>query len=533
MDPWHNAAQTKKPWLTPIKIVLIACFLLLLLVAGFLITLITANPTIGINYGAKANELARTRQNMPADAPDNWGLISEIAAKLEAARTVVAARHPDLPIDTFDFTFLYSPDAKPSRDTFTADQARAVCLEWLEEFRAAGGFDELAKLPPIPYAARLYPSSGPLVLTLLPELGHARQLARMNAARMFLAAQAGDEAQRLAAFQEVLASARLIGSQTTLIDNLVAVAINALACSELRKEITEKPLSEQIALDLLAAMDSHKLPSAAGSFDGERFSTLDMIQRTYSDNGSGDGRFLPSAAASLGEELGSPIGGPGVTSGGSRAFNVLGLIQPSRRETEDKTNEIYDYFVKLSSMTRTERSALTGPEPTSGLDRFKILELMVPAVGKALESNDQIASELAATRIMLALEIYRARTGSYPDSLAALAPSLLPALPLDSVNDKPFGYRLLDAAADPHRRSYLLYSCGPDGVDNQGYTGDPGDRHPVTPFRATGPLDFVYNLPRPLPEAPDPDAPSVPPTAAEDAANQNVELSPAPAPEEN
>ena len=541
----HNAyeAQSRKPWLTPLKLILIGGLLFLILAAAFLASVIFADPKVTVDFGKKANELARQRQSMPADAPDNWGQISEIAGKLEAARTAVAAKHPDLPLEVFDFSFLTTPDAEPSRDTYTADQARAVCLEWIEEFRKAGGFEDLAKLPPIPYAARPYPATGPLVLTLLPELGHSRQLARMNAARMFLAAQAGDEAQRLAAFQEMLASARLIGAQATLIDNLVAVAINALACGELRKEITDKPLSEQAARDLLAAMDRHKLPSPAGAFDGERFSSLDMIQRTFSDNGNGSGRFLPAAAAGLSSDLGSPIGGPGIASGGNRVFNVLGLLEPSRAETEARATQIFDHFVKLASMTRTQRAALAGPDPTANLERFKILSLMVPAVGKALESNDQIASELAATRIMLALEIHRARTGSYPATLAELAPAILAEVPLDAVNDKPFGYRVLEAGADHRGHLYLLYSCGTDGVDNGGNmngalgkvlaAGVPPPPPPVTALRATGNLDFVFNQPRPLPKAPDPDAPPAPPTAAEEAANQNVELAPTPSPGKN
>lgn len=520
--------QPKKPWLTPVKLILIVMFLLCILGAGFLYTVIAADPRIAVDYGAKATALARQRQNMPADAPDNWGQIGEIAAKLTAARATVAARHPDLPVEAFDFTFLNRPDATPSRDTFTVDQARAVCIEWIEEFRKAGGLDDLAKLPAIPYAARPIAATGPLALTVFPELGESRQIARLNAARMFLASKVQDDAQRLAAFEESLAIARLLGFQTTIIDNLIAVAINAHVCAELRCEIVENPLAESAALDLLGAMDRNPLPSLAGAFDGERCSALDLIQRAYSDDGGGNGRFLPAAAAGLGTDIGAPLGGS-MPPSAPRAFNVLGLLQPDRRETEDKTHEIYDYFVKLAGMTRSERKALTGPEPTAGLERFKLLELIVPAVGKALETNDQIASDTAATRIMLALEIHRARAGSYPDSLAALAPGILPAIPLDSVNDKPFGYRLLDAAADPHSRGYLLYSCGPDGIDNQGYTGAPGDKQPVTPFVATGTLDYVYNLPRPRPKPVDPDESS----PSEEAEAQPAEVAPQPAPGKN
>ncbi len=518
-----SGAKPAKPWLTPLKITFIALLLLLVLAAAFLASVIFANPKVTVDFGKKANSLARQRQSMPADVPDNWGLISDIAGKLEAARLAVSANHPDTPLAAFDFTFLTTPNAEPVGG-FTGDQAIAICREWLEEFKKAGGFDDLARLPPIPYAARPYPPTGPLVLTLLPELGHSRQLARMNAGRMKLAADAGDDAQRLAAFQEMLASARLIGAQTTLIDNLVAIAINSTACGELRREIVAKPLTQQAARDFLAAMDRQSLPSAAGAFDGERFSTLDMIQRTYSDTGNGNGRFLPSAAAGLSQELGSPIGGPGSNMGGSRAFNVLGLLQPGRAETEARANAIFDHFVKLAGMTRGERAGLTGSDPTVGLERFPLLALMVPAVGKALESNDQVASELSVTRLMLALEIHRAEHGAYPATLAELAPAILPDIPSDATNGKPFGYRPLAAGSDPHGRGYLLYSFGADGADNGGNMATAqGGSPPVTPFLATGGLDFVYNQPRPQPK---PKSEDPAPSASGEAQRQQVDIAP-------
>jgi hypothetical protein len=518
-----NEITNRKPWLTPLKMILIVLFLALIVFVAYLLSIIFANPKISVDYGKTANQLARQRQSMPEGAPDNWGIISEVAKKLEAARETVAARHPDLPLDAYDFTFLTWPDAEARGDLFKVEDARAACREWIEEFRKAGGFDDLAKLPPIPYAARPYPEGGPLVLILLPELGHSRQLARMNSARMKLAADADDEAQRLTAFEEILASARLLGSQTTLIDNLVAIAVNSLACLELRREIVEKPLSAQAARDLLAAMDRQSLPSAAGALHGERFSVLDMIQRTYSDNGNGNGVFLPAAAAGLGADLSSPNALGAAPGEANRALNVLGLLQPGRRETEGRANAIYDHFVKLAEMTRAERAALTGPDPTVGLERFKILALMVPAIGTALEANDQIASYLAATRLMLALEIHRAKQGAYPGALAELVPSILPSEPLDAVNGKAFGYRVLAPGADAAGRGYLLYSFGPDGVDNGGSMGAAGESPPQTPFKATGLLDFVYNLPRPQPK---PREENEAPSAAEESEGQKVEIAP-------
>ncbi len=67
--------------------------------------------------------------------------------------------------------------------------------------------------------------------------------------------------------------------------------------------------------------------------------------------------------------------------------------------------------------------------------------------------------------IMLALRAYKLdHQGSYPKTLGSLTPKYLSATPLDPFADQaPFQYRLVKGGA-----SYLLYSIGPDGIDNGG-----------------------------------------------------------------
>ena len=497
----HNLPH-KKPWFTPFKIAAIAVLLLLGLGTAFLVSVMYAKPKVTVDYGDKAYELVRNRQNMPPDAANEWDLIGKLAAKHTAAREAVSARHPDWPLGAFDFTLLHRPDVQASSNVSREDTIAAT-LEWLAEFRAQGGLEDMARLPKIPFAARPA-QEGAFISVLLPELGQMRSLARMNAARMALASNAGDDAERLGAFEQSLAGARLVGAQQTLIDALVGNAIDALACEELRHELIEHPPTASVARDLLAAMDRQPLPPLSPVFDTERYFALDTIQRTFSDNGGGNGRFLPTAAAEFGMDTAGTTFGVPVRAEKYRVFNVLGLLHPDRRSTEAKANEVYDYFAKISAVTRPQRAALAVPDPTVGIQRFKILELMVPAFDKMLQSRDQIDADLAATRLILALEIHRAEKGSYPAALADLAPAIVPEVPLDATSGKPFGYRLLAPGADSHGRGYLLYSVGIDGVDNGGHMGD---KPPGTPFQASGLLDFVYNQPRPEPK-PDDESPT-------------------------
>ena len=193
--------------------------------------------------------------------------------------------------------------------------------------------------------------------------------------------------------------------------------------------------------------------------------------------------------------------------------------------------------------------------------RYLLLRIVVPAVGHCINARNQSDLEVAATRLMLAIELYNARNGRYPAALADLVPSILPSLPTDPISLKGFGYRLLSApeggtglppvpnsqaqsqppgaapGQSPRRpntdpppidpmsilrpdgspRPYLLYSFGYDGIDNRGKTTK-SSQSGRTALRNSigGPgLDFIFNEPHRLtPPAKDPDEDDQPASGA-------------------
>jgi hypothetical protein len=93
----------------------------------------------------------------------------------------------------------------------------------------------------------------------------------------------------------------------------------------------------------------------------------------------------------------------------------------------------------------------------------------------------------------LALERYRVRHGSYPNSLAELTPDFLKTPLPDFMDGQPLRYRL---AADGH---FLLYSVGLDGVDNGGkmrwWWRQAGMERPARPGAPQPEFDLVWPLP--------------------------------------
>jgi len=107
------------------------------------------------------------------------------------------------------------------------------------------------------------------------------------------------------------------------------------------------------------------------------------------------------------------------------------------------------------------------------------------------------AAEAEAERRILitavAFERYRAKHGSYPQTLAQLAPEFLKTVPVDFMDGQPLRYRLME---DGH---FILYSVGQDFVDNGGKTLGREDRMAVLrESRSTGispESDIVWPLP--------------------------------------
>ena len=107
-----------------------------------------------------------------------------------------------------------------------------------------------------------------------------------------------------------------------------------------------------------------------------------------------------------------------------------------------------------------------------------------------LEKKFRLETEVAATRLLAACRAYQLAEGRLPDTLAALVPKCLPAVPSDPFDGKPFRYR-----PDPG----VIYSVGKDLKDSGGSQKLPsgGKYRPTLRWDAE---DAVFELNPPPPE---------------------------------
>jgi len=106
-----------------------------------------------------------------------------------------------------------------------------------------------------------------------------------------------------------------------------------------------------------------------------------------------------------------------------------------------------------------------------------------------VKANNEV--QCSVTRLLLLLRAYQDERGRLPDTLDALVPAYLDAVPVDPFDGKPMRY-------DPQKR--ILYSVGEDGVDGGGLSRDEQERW----WKAEEP-DWAEEEPLPPPERmPDP-----------------------------
>ena len=277
-----------------------------------------------------------------------------------------------------------------------------------------------------------------------------------------------------AAWQDVLALhrlSRLLSQGYTLVEQLVAIAINEIACDATVSLLDHRELTPEQAR--LVQRDLTALPPFANVAR-----SLDQMERAGALNA-----FIRVGTGGGGEMF-SAISGVQDNDFGNNVFNVVSvdwnLVLRETNRWYDRlaaAANLPDHAARMAALqqidadmqqlvaeVRTPTTWLTGVisrQQRSMLVSSIMLGLFLPAVNAAVAAEDRANGTLELTRLAAALAVYRAEHGAYPDKLDDLVPSVLESLPVDLYNSKPFVYRR-------DGNGYLLYSLGGNGSDDEG-----------------------------------------------------------------
>ena len=481
-----SRSTNPKPWYGPRNIALA----LLLAFVGWISYLVywavTVQPNPSTDYAKKLQELSAASQPLGENA---WPMLMEATRIMQEVETELSNRDDEF--DPFDFEPIYLDDTSP--------EVLRELQHTIAELRAAGAFDQIALALQRPNAVRphSYPPDESLVFQTLPSIGHLRRLAQARIASMYQALAQGDADEAVAALNQTLYVAQVYTHQSLIIDQLIGRAIAAAAAGRLRQALMHHQLDATTYAQLLKTFQQ-RLPLGPTkiALQGERLIMLDMIQHVYSDDGAGGGRLLLAEIGDMVQMTGAGNSTSWPKGEGLALCNLGGFFYANRTEITETANDFFDQMIRLSTLSRADRRADPFDEDAvfQKLDwRYMPLNMLMPALGRAIDARDAIDCDLAGTIIMLALEQYRAQTGQYPDSLEELTPAILEEIPSDPFSADGFVYRKL--ADEPLGKGYVLYSIGADGVDNNGATDSIETRNALSDRHGRG-LDFVLNAPR-------------------------------------
>ncbi|MCW5776169.1 MAG: hypothetical protein KIS87_07005 [Phycisphaeraceae bacterium] len=431
--------------------------------------------------------IAYVEANQPtgttADDPNAWDSFYAAMARMHEADLLVGPGDYVGTRGVFaDFTLIYDYSHRSrldEEDQRYFDACRDLGLRSLVAYREGGVFDQLREVAARRRAVRPITAHGqnqPLLAAwLLLELGQARGFARMNAARMHLALEAGEPGEYADALEANLALARICAYQPLLIDALVAYAIEAMAISRIRATLGVFP-SEDWLDAIEGALDRQRL-TVPPSFHvgGERFWSLDAVAWTFSD--PSNVRFGANSTALA------------AFTGGVRPTDALWV--GTYRGNRDAFNRYFDDAMRRADQPPHLR------EPAGAAPNGILAQTFLSANEKAMQVFARIQIDREGLRVLIALERSRIRHGDYPDSLDRLLPDCIDALPIDPWSGQPYGYIRVDPATDRLGRSFLLYSVGADGTDDGGREASMvNDRYqvvnPASQPRLKG-YDYVIN----------------------------------------
>ncbi len=460
-----------------------------------------AKPGGDAGYGAAMEKLASEYQ--PSTGESGLGLIELLTEERKRLEAEFLNGDPGNLVDYQSLEPWYEPLTEP------VEVAQARVLGVLARYSQSRMPELWTRLVAANRFTRDWPE-GPLADALFPDLGHARALARMNGARMLLGAERAPWSEVVKPYEQTLALARLMAQDTTLISRLVAVAIQSKADMDLRHILIERRLSPEVLQELIAIQERQAITTPASlALRGEKLYFADFVQRTHTDNGRGDGRLILTEFDRL---TGKNAVDASKRDFDLKIYNLLGHLAASKKETLARGGAYFSMVASLADTPRHARDAADVRAVEILNDqrelRYFVIPVLTPSIYKHMRAEDQSQTEHTGLRVILEIELFRARSARLPTSLDELVKSLSPDAAANLLTDpftgKRFGYRVLDkpeapAEGVPFGRDYLVYSFGRDGIDDYGIEADAK----AGPFAALhdddqNGTDLVINRPRPV-----------------------------------
>lgn len=331
---------------------------------------------------------------------------------------------------------------------------------------------------PVTIAEETLAQHAPPMLTdvLLPHISKCRKVACLLAQAAIVKCDRGDLAEACEDVSVALRLAKLMAQGGSSIEQLVAINTFFVVCDLVTRDVLPKAgqMSEQQRDAIRQELREFSLQDGkpiSFSFDDQRNAFLDMVQRVYTDDGSGDGRLLIVECDPFTKNVIVQVFGLATRIRPTSGFWQFPMAMWCA--TRSETVAAYDAIIReaeieIETPPYTWAAMDTRADYTARVLRTSREQKRHPIVmlndygalyAATLSRVWDARQQQAAVDVGFAIEQFRGREGRAPETLRELVPRDLDAVPTDMFDGKPLKYVV--RGGEP-----LLYSVGPDGVDD-------------------------------------------------------------------
>jgi len=358
----------------------------------------------------------------------------------------------------------------PRRYQETSTIERKFIKKWLKEQKEP--LDLLVAGTEKPYYWQKYANkqnTTEMMSVLLPHLSEFRKLTQ---SLCWLAHLRADQGRHQDAFSNIKSCYRLgqhiKGDNTFLIEQLVGMAIEALAAQRLRDILSEYEIDSTVLTEL--QKDLEQIITGEDftvSFEAEKLSMYDVIQRCFTEDRLGGGHLCLQEFKQIVPLIG--FGGFEDIIEGRDWTTPLHILftHPNKQETREMVDRYYAFGNKMAHKTPAQIHSEDIDFEEEFLEMAEgniLLEIFFPAFGRIIELGHRNKTDTEALVTIIALLRYKNDKGLYPENLQELiliTTGYSKKVPMDLYSDKPLVYKKTDD-------SFILYSIGENFKDDGG-----------------------------------------------------------------
>jgi len=259
-----------------------------------------------------------------------------------------------------------------------------------------------------------------------------------------------------------------------VIVDLVALGMREVGLCMIEEALLDQKLklSDADLQKLVHLISRPKLAADLVGFSGERRMVLDVVQRSYTDDGNGKGHLTAEGQKFLqlcGAIASSPHGARRAINGyGEVLFACFTWASGPLTESRQTFTAHYERLMDIAdaNLRRPMREADWKPFDAlyvrGQIDRIREPAFaLIPALSTVQQRAEMVLAHRDGIGVAIALELYHRKNNQYPKSLHQLVPEYLPQIPADRITGDPVKYKLVEGKS-------LIYSVGADLDDDGG-----------------------------------------------------------------